>query len=96
MNILTTRFGLIQACESDVILIPEGLLGFRAFTHYIHFPDPVVSGLSWLQSVDRAGAGIWTGRAPAGGQRLPDRASPGRPGGTRAGRRTAGHDLCHP
>jgi len=50
VNILTTRFGLIQACESDLILVPEGLLGFRAFTHYIHLPDPVVSGLSWLQS----------------------------------------------
>ena len=50
MNILTTRFGLIQACETDLILVPEGLLGFRAFTHYIHLPDPVVSGLSWLQS----------------------------------------------
>ena len=51
MNILTTRFGLIQACETDVILIPEGLLGFRSFTHYIHLPDPVANGLSWLQSL---------------------------------------------
>jgi flagellar assembly factor FliW len=51
VNILTTRFGVIQACESDVILIPEGLLGFRAFTHYIHLPDPVVHGLTWLQSL---------------------------------------------
>ena len=54
MNILTTRFGLIQACETDLILVPEGLLGFRAFTHYIHLPDPVVDGLSWLQSVTAA------------------------------------------
>jgi flagellar assembly factor FliW len=50
VNILSTRFGLIQACETDLILIPEGLLGFRAFTHYVHLPDPVVNGLSWLQS----------------------------------------------
>src|SRR5271163_1316636 len=54
VNILTTRFGLIQACETDLILVPEGLLGFRAFTHYIHLPDPVVDGLSWLQSVTAA------------------------------------------
>jgi flagellar assembly factor FliW len=52
VNILTTRFGLIQICESDVILIPEGLLGFRSITHYILLPDPVVSGLSWLQSLN--------------------------------------------
>ena len=51
MNILTTRFGLIQACESDLITIPDGLLGFRSFTHYLLLPDPVVTGLSWLQSV---------------------------------------------
>ena len=35
MNILTTRLGLIPACETDVITIPEGLLGFRSFTHYL-------------------------------------------------------------
>ena len=51
MNILTTRFGLIQACETDVITIPEGLLGFRSFRHYLFLPDPVVMGLSWLQSL---------------------------------------------
>ncbi len=50
MNILTTRFGLIQASESDVILIPEGLVGFRAYNHYVHIADPVSRGLSWLQS----------------------------------------------
>ena len=51
MNILTTRFGLIPACETDVITIPEGLLGFRSFLHYVLLPDPVVMGLSWLQSL---------------------------------------------
>ena len=54
MNIVTTRFGLIQASETDVIRIPEGLVGFRAFTQFVHLPDPVVSGLSWLQSVTAA------------------------------------------
>src|SRR5262249_37881497 len=51
VNIVTTRFGLIQASESELIRIPEGLLGFRSFTQYLHFPDPVVAGLTWLQSV---------------------------------------------
>ena len=45
MNILTTRLGLIQACETDVITIPAGLLGFRSFTQYILVPDPVGSNL---------------------------------------------------
>jgi len=51
VNIVTTRFGLIQASESELIRIPEGLLGFRSYTQYLHFPDPVVTGLTWLQSV---------------------------------------------
>jgi flagellar assembly factor FliW len=51
VNILTTRFGLIQACEADVFFVPEGLLGFRSFTQYVLVPDPVVTGLAWLQSL---------------------------------------------
>lgn len=51
MNIVTTRFGLIQASESELYQIPEGLLGFRSYTQYLHLPDPVVTGLTWLQSV---------------------------------------------
>ena len=54
MNIVTTRFGLIQASESDVVRIPEGLLGFRSYSQYLHFPDPEVTGLTWLQSVTAA------------------------------------------
>src|SRR5262249_41450356 len=37
--------------EDDIVTIPEGLLGFRSFTHYILLPDLVVMGLSWLQSM---------------------------------------------
>lgn len=51
MNIVTTRFGLIQASESELIRIPEGLLGFRPYTQFLQLPDPVVTGLTWLQSV---------------------------------------------
>ncbi len=51
MNIVTTRFGLIQASESELYQIPEGLLGFRSYTQYLHLRDLVVTGLTWLQSV---------------------------------------------
>ena len=51
VNIVTTRFGLIQASESELYRIPEGLIGFRSQIDYLHLPDPVVTGLSWLQSV---------------------------------------------
>jgi flagellar assembly factor FliW len=51
VNIVTTRFGLVQVSESDLIRIPDGLVGFRSFTQYVHLLDPVVAGLTWLQSV---------------------------------------------
>jgi flagellar assembly factor FliW len=51
VNIVTTRFGLIQVSETEIIRMPEGLVGFRSFTQFVHLPDPVVAGLTWLQSV---------------------------------------------
>ncbi|HWE36450.1 MAG TPA: flagellar assembly protein FliW [Isosphaeraceae bacterium] len=51
MKIVTTRFGPIEARESDLIRIPEGLVGFRGLTQFVQWPDPVTAGLSWLQSV---------------------------------------------
>jgi flagellar assembly factor FliW len=54
VNIVTTRFGLIPASESDIIRFPEGLVGFRSFTQFVHIPDSEVHGLSWLQSATAA------------------------------------------
>jgi flagellar assembly factor FliW len=51
VNIVTTRFGVVQVSEAEIIRIPEGLVGFRGYTQYVQLPDPVVAGLSWLQSV---------------------------------------------
>ena len=51
MNIVTTRFGVVQVSEPDLIRIPEGLVGFRGYTQFVLLPDPEVAGLSWLQSV---------------------------------------------
>src|SRR5439155_20859158 len=51
VSMVTTRFGLIQVWESDLIRIPEGLVGFRGYTQFVQLPDPEVAGLSWLQSV---------------------------------------------
>lgn len=50
MNIVTTRFGLIQVQESEFIRIADGLVGFRNFTQYVLLSDPVCRGLLWLQS----------------------------------------------
>jgi flagellar assembly factor FliW len=50
VNIVTTRFGLIVAGDSDLVRMPEGLVGFRSQTLFVLWPDPEVAGLTWLQS----------------------------------------------
>lgn len=49
MNVVTTRFGTIQAAEADAIRIPDGLVGFRGYTQFVLWADPEARGLSWLQ-----------------------------------------------
>jgi flagellar assembly factor FliW len=50
VNVVTTRFGTIQASEADLLRIPEGLVGFRGYTQFVLWADPEVQGLTWLQS----------------------------------------------
>ena len=50
MNIVTTRFGPIDAREPDLIQVPEGLVGFRGTTQYVLWPDAEAGRLVWLQS----------------------------------------------
>ena len=50
VNIVTTRFGNIPVSESDLIRIPDGLIGFRSQTQFLLFADREVIGLTWLQS----------------------------------------------
>lgn len=52
MNVVTTRFGTVQVEETDLIRIPDGLVGFRNLTSFVQLHDPKVAGLSWLQSLD--------------------------------------------
>lgn len=54
MNIVTTRFGAVHVPESDLVRMPEGLIGFRQHTLYVQLPDPEVAGLTWLQSATAA------------------------------------------
>jgi len=50
VEIVTTRFGNIPVSESDLIRIPDGLIGFRSQTQFLLFADREVIGLTWLQS----------------------------------------------
>lgn len=51
MNVVTTRFGTIQAPDGDHVFIPDGLVGFRGHTQYVLVPDAEAADLVWLQSV---------------------------------------------
>jgi len=48
----TLRFGKLEIREEDVIVIPEGLLGFAQCRRYILLEDPSQAPFQWLQSLD--------------------------------------------
>lgn len=53
MNVATPRFGTIEFEEDDVLLFPEGILGFEDCRRYIVLRHGEDSPFLWLQSVDR-------------------------------------------
>jgi len=52
MTIQTTRFGELTVREDEVVVFPEGILGFAGNTRYSLFPNPTGGPLYWLQSVE--------------------------------------------
>lgn len=52
MKVQTTRFREIEVQESDIIALPEGLIGFPELVRYVVLDHDVDSPFKWLQSVD--------------------------------------------
>jgi flagellar assembly factor FliW len=52
MQIATSRFGVLDALEEQLIDIDGGLLGFPDASRFIRVPMPDAHGWLWLQSVD--------------------------------------------
>lgn len=50
----TTRFGEIEVAESEVLYLPEGLLGFQSLTRYTLIKAPEQEPFLWLQSLEDA------------------------------------------
>lgn len=48
----TTRFGSIEIPESDVLALPEGLVGFNLYRRFTILKDPEQEPFLWLQSLD--------------------------------------------
>lgn len=52
MKVQTSRFREIEVQESDVITLPEGLIGFPELVRYVILDHDTDSPFKWLQSID--------------------------------------------
>ena len=53
MMVKTSRFGQVQSGQEEVIIFPQGLIGFEASRHWLIIPDPENSDVAWLQSISQ-------------------------------------------
>lgn len=58
MLVQTSRFGQIQTSQEEVIVFPQGLIGFEATRHWVIVPDPANSDVAWLQSLNEANVAL--------------------------------------
>jgi len=50
MLVKTTRFGPVAVNQADIIVFPNGLIGFEDTRHWLVLADADSSELAWLQS----------------------------------------------
>lgn len=51
MRIQTSRFGQVDATPEEIIIFPQGLIGFESSRQWLILPDPDNGDVAWLQSV---------------------------------------------
>ena len=51
MQITSSRFGTISIEQSDIIVMPHGLIGFESSRHWVLLSNPNNRSVAWLQSV---------------------------------------------
>lgn len=54
MDIQSTRFGSIHVDHGDMLLMPQGLIGFETCRHWVMLSNPDFQEVAWLQSVGLA------------------------------------------
>ena len=52
MKVKTTRFGTLDVAEKDLLVFPEGLLGFSGKKRFVIYSKESNHPFFWLQSVD--------------------------------------------
>ena len=55
LRIQTSRFGLIEIKDNDLIQFPEGILGFGQLRQFVLLDDPNDEIFAWLQSCEEPG-----------------------------------------
>ena len=55
MEISTTRFGNVAIDAEDILLFPNGLLGYEDNQHWVLLADSENPAVGWLQSISRPG-----------------------------------------
>ncbi len=53
MMVKTSRFGQVESKQEEVIIFPQGLIGFEASRQWLIVPDPENSDVAWLQSISQ-------------------------------------------
>lgn len=52
MQIQTSRFGVVSIEQEDLVLFPEGILGFNDLRSFVFLEDPNDDIFAWLQSAE--------------------------------------------
>ena len=55
MQIQTSRFGTVTISNDDLLLFPEGILGFNDLRNFVLLEDPSDEIFAWLQSCENPG-----------------------------------------
>ena len=53
MLVKSTRFGPITANQADIIILPNGLIGFEDTRHWLILSDADNADIAWLQSTSQ-------------------------------------------
>lgn len=53
MLVQTTRFGQVKSTQEDVLIFPQGLIGFESSRQWLILPDPENADVLWLQSMSQ-------------------------------------------
>lgn len=51
MLVQSSRFGQIEATQDEIVILPQGLIGFESARQWLIIPDPENEDVAWLQSV---------------------------------------------